>query len=152
MGKRILISLACSFWSLGAAWIAQAQTPTTGEIAGQVVDPTGAVIVGARLVVTSEAGVQRETSSDGSGHYRFPLLVPGVYSLEVDASGFKSLTVKEVVVKITETTKLDLKLTVAEVTEKVVVTAQQRVQLVAPSLTRQRYGICSYRREISNSC
>ena len=124
MAKRALINLMCICCLLGAAWIAKAQTPTTGQIAGQVVDPTGAVVPGTRLAATSAAGTQRETTSDASGHYRFPLLVPGVYSLEVEVSGFKPFTVKEVVVKITETTTLDVQLTVAARTEKVEVTAE----------------------------
>ncbi len=124
MAKRTLISLTCICCLLGAAWIAQAQTPTTGQIAGQVVDPTGAVVAGAQVVVTSQAGVQRKATSDASGRYRFPLLAPGAYILEANASGFNSVTLQGVVVKITETTTLDVPLSVAARAERVVVTAE----------------------------
>jgi hypothetical protein len=38
----------------------QAQTATTGQIVGVVTDPSGAVVVGEKVALTSDAGVRRE--------------------------------------------------------------------------------------------
>ena len=38
----------------------QAQTATTGQIVGVVTDPSGAVVAGAKVALTSDAGVRRE--------------------------------------------------------------------------------------------
>jgi Carboxypeptidase regulatory-like domain/TonB dependent receptor/TonB-dependent Receptor Plug Domain len=98
---------------LFAAGSMRAQTPTTGQITGVVKDLSGGVVSEAKLTLTSDAGVQRETASDAAGHYAFPLLPPGVYRLEAEKSGFSKAIAENIVVRITETTSLDLRLQLA---------------------------------------
>jgi hypothetical protein len=50
----------------------QAQTATTGQIVGVVTDPSGALVVGAKVVLTSDAGVRRETKPAATAVTRFP--------------------------------------------------------------------------------
>jgi hypothetical protein len=95
------------------AALVSAQSPTTGQITGVVKDATGAVVSGAKVALTSTAGVQRETASDGTGHYAFSLLPPGSYRLETQKAGFSTATAEGVVVRITEITTLDIPLVVA---------------------------------------
>ena len=90
-----------------------AQTVTTGQILGDVTDPSGGVVGGAKVVVTSDAGAQRDTVTSSTGRYAFSLLPPGKYRLEISASGFAPAMVDEVIVKITETTSVDVRLTLA---------------------------------------
>ncbi|MGA8538318.1 MAG: carboxypeptidase-like regulatory domain-containing protein, partial [Terriglobales bacterium] len=90
-----------------------AQSPTTGQITGVVKDATGAVVSGTQLTLTSAAGVQRETTSDATGHYTFSLVPPGSYQLEADKAGFSKAVFENVVVRITETSTLDIPLAVA---------------------------------------
>ena len=66
----------------------QAQTATTGQIVGIVTDPSGAIVVGARVALTNDAGVRREATTGGDGRYTFPLLDLGAYRLEMTLSGF----------------------------------------------------------------
>lgn len=54
--------------------IAGAQTPTTGAIAGVVKDPSGAVVSSARVALSNAAGVERDATTDATGHYAFLLL------------------------------------------------------------------------------
>lgn len=89
------------------------QTATTGQIVGVVTDPSGAVVVGANVALTSDAGVQRETETGGNGRYTLALLDPGAYRLEVTLSGFASVKVEGIAVKITETSVVDVALKVA---------------------------------------
>ena len=79
-----------------------AQTPTTGQVNGVVKDPSGGVVAGAHVTLTSEAGVNRETTTNADGRYTFSLVPPGVYRLRVDAKGFKSFIVDKLEVRITE--------------------------------------------------
>jgi hypothetical protein len=72
----------------------QAQTATTGQIVGVVTDPSGALVAGARVV-------RREAQTGGNGRYTFPLLDPGVYRTEVTLSGFASIKLEGISVKIT---------------------------------------------------
>jgi len=104
--------------------IAQAQTATTGQIVGVVTDPSGALVVGAKVAVTSDAGVRRETVTGGNGRYTFPLLNPGAYRLEVTQSGFAAVKLQGIVVKITESTVIDFALKVAGAPTTVSVTGQ----------------------------
>ncbi len=110
---------------LALCGLAFSQTATTGQIAGTVMDPTGAVVSGAKIILTSDAGLKRELTSDGTGHYSFPLLPPGVYTLEVSASGFASAKVQRIDVRITTTSAVDIPLKIAAAaTESIEVTAQ----------------------------
>jgi hypothetical protein len=95
------------------AGLMSAQSPTTGQITGVVKDPTGAVVSGAKITLTSTAGVERQSTSDATGHYAFSLVPPGNYRVEAEKTGFTKVTAEGVVVRITEITNLDLPLAVA---------------------------------------
>jgi len=121
--KRTLLAVFCLLCVLGLAQGVFAQTATTGQILGVVKDPTGAVVPGAKLALTSAAGQVRESSSDAEGRYRFVLLAPGSYKVVAQATGFKTLTLDYVNVALTQTTVLDLDLGVAAAAEKIEVSA-----------------------------
>src|ERR1035438_1460168 len=103
-----------------------AQTSTTGAIAGVVKDPSGAVVSGARIALSNAAGVERDTTTDATGHYAFLLLPPGGYGVKANRSGF-SETVEDVTVRITETTSADISLQIAAQQVVVEVRAAQEV-------------------------
>jgi hypothetical protein len=104
--------------------MAQAQTATTGQIVGVVTDPSGALVVGAKVALTSDAGVRREVTTGSNGRYTFPLLDPGAYRLEVTQSGFASAKLEGIVVQITASTVADVALKVAGAPTTVSVTGQ----------------------------
>src|SRR5205814_4277272 len=55
-----------------------------------VVDQTGAVLVGAKITGTNQAThVANAAESNDRGNFRIPSLAGGVYTIEVNASGFK---------------------------------------------------------------
>ena len=129
--------IACIVFILAAWGVGWAQTATTGQITGAVKDPSGAVIAGAKVTLTSPAGAEREATTDAEGHYRFPLLPPGTYQLTVEAPGFKAFALQGVLVKITETTEADASLTLAAARESVTVTAEPPlVQSSSPTTGR----------------
>jgi hypothetical protein len=65
---------------------------TTGGLQGTVKDPSGAVVPGAKVVVTSSTLVgNKQVDTDGSGYYRFANLPPGKYTITVTAAGFTTL-------------------------------------------------------------
>src|SRR6266446_602598 len=62
---------------------------TNGALKGQVVDPQGAVVGGASVIATNqETKVVKSTSTTSAGTYVFPSLMPGNYTIDVDANGF----------------------------------------------------------------
>ena len=67
----------------------RAQTQTTGDLTGVVTDPSGAVVPNARVALRDNArGTTQERRTSTAGVYRFPLLMPGNYTVTVSASGF----------------------------------------------------------------
>jgi hypothetical protein len=71
----------------------QAQTTVaTGSIQGSVTDPSGAVVVGAKVTITNKATGQIQTvTTTSSGAYASGALTPGDYSVHVEGQGFKTL-------------------------------------------------------------
>jgi hypothetical protein len=126
MKSRLVLQLFVFFCLVAITGIAWAQSPTTGEVAGTVLDPQGAAVSGAKLSLTSSSQATRNATSDSSGRYRFPSIDPGTYQLRVEGSGFKASEVTGIQVRITETTTVDLHLTVGS-TEVVNVAAQGAV-------------------------
>ncbi|MDE3110421.1 MAG: carboxypeptidase regulatory-like domain-containing protein, partial [Acidobacteriota bacterium] len=117
--------------TLLAAWVATvmlcvslayAQSAGTGAIAGTVSDPSGAAVANAKVTLTSLATGQTRTATTGqNGDYRFSLLPPGNYKIDISASGFKTATAASVAVVTTETATVNQALEVGEVTQTVTV-------------------------------
>jgi iron complex outermembrane receptor protein len=59
------------------------------SIRGTILDPSGAAVAGAHIVLSSH-GQTRTATSDASGSYQFSPLTPGTYALTIDAPGFGS--------------------------------------------------------------
>jgi carboxypeptidase family protein/TonB-dependent receptor-like protein len=60
-----------------------------GSISGTVSDPSGAVIVHAKITVTNtETGISQSVRTDDRGFYSFQALSVGHYDLEVESAGF----------------------------------------------------------------
>jgi hypothetical protein len=103
------LAVALVLFSLPVAF---AQTITTGEITGVVSDPTGAIIPGASVTLTSPStGSVRTDATNASGDYRFALLQPGEYVLKIVSAGFQTTETKATVT-LGLTVKVDVKLTV----------------------------------------
>lgn len=93
--------------------VAAAQTLITGDIAGRVLDKTGAVVAGATITLKSDAdGSTQVTKSTSSGNYRFPLLRPGSYSIHEEGSGM-SANLTNVAVNVGQATEVDIVVGVA---------------------------------------
>ena len=70
---------------IAACGLLSAQTGGTGAISGAITDPTGALVVGARVKVTDVAtGDTRTALSNDHGLYVISLLPPGQYTLRSD--------------------------------------------------------------------
>jgi len=62
---------------------------------------SGAAIVGAKVSITNPStGLKREVSTDADGGYTFEALNPGEFNLVVEAPGFATYNVKQIVVNV----------------------------------------------------
>jgi hypothetical protein len=101
------------FLSLSVAVEAFAQSQTTGRIEGTVRDQTGAIIMQAEVTVTSWVTREgRKIRTNHNGDFVFFLLPPGSYRLTINANGFQQLVFDNVIVGITETTRINAELIV----------------------------------------
>ena len=103
---------------------APAQT-SRGTVAGTVLDPTGAVIGGARMSLTGVlTGARLSTNSNESGVYRFDAVDPGVYDLGVTHPGFKSFLGTKIGVEANRVTTVDPHLELGAAETRIEVTGE----------------------------
>ena len=97
---------------------------STGTITGTVQDPTGAVVPGATVTLSNpETGLERDATTSANGDYTFVFLQPATYAVEVEAPGMQRATVAGIVLQVDQVARVDVAMTVGEVTETVEVTA-----------------------------
>ncbi len=98
---------------------ANAKQPLSSDgsatLSGDVIDPQGAVIVGAKLTLRNEGtGEERTTTSSDEGSFSFASLPEGNYTLKVEAGGFLTFQAVSIALKSGETTQLNLEMQVQE--------------------------------------
>jgi hypothetical protein len=91
---RLLVCAACVALVVCLLPAAQGQRKPAagkGSISGLVTDQNGAVVAGADVVLSNDAGAKLETKSDDKGEYSFSELHSGTYSLTVSAPNLPPL-------------------------------------------------------------
>src|SRR5271165_4492564 len=107
-----------------------------GSILGTVTDPSGAAVSGAKVTVTSQTKNTSETATTNeSGNYDVTHLIPDVYTIRVEATGFKVLEYKDIQVSADTGSHLDGQFQVGSTSEQVEVTAE------APQLKTDRADV-----------
>jgi len=113
-----------------------AQTGGEGALEGTVTDTTGAAIPNATVTAIDQAsGVKTTRTSTSAGLYSITPLIPGVYTVTISATGFSTLTQKNVEVNGLTVTGFNPKLSPGAVTEAVTVsTAPPLLQTTSASV------------------
>jgi hypothetical protein len=94
-----------------------------GRILGTVTDQTGGVISGATVtMIDKDRGVARTLITDDAGEYNAPSLIPGTYTVRVEAKGFKRLERQNVALEVGKEIRVDLTVQPGEQTQSVTVT------------------------------
>ncbi len=101
-----------------------AQT-VTGTIVGTVLDAQGAVVPNASISAKSrETGLERTAVSNTSGEFTITSVPAGPYDVTVSATGFRPEVRSGITMTVGANLRLDFKLSVGDVQQKVVVTAE----------------------------
>lgn len=104
-----------------AAWAQEFR----GAITGRVTDTSGAVIPGAGVTVLNKGtGVSDNTQTNAVGLYEMRYLVPGVYKVTVERTGFKRDVRDGIEVRVNDQLQVDIVLQLGEITETVSVTGE----------------------------
>lgn len=112
------------FTILSVLFIARvnAQSPN-GTVSGLIVDPSGAAIVAADILVANDAtGLQYSARTNGDGIYLVSNLPAGTYRLQVSKIGFKTLIKPDIVLHVQDALAINFTLPVGAVSEIVTVT------------------------------
>jgi len=116
----IAIAIACLILLAPRTGNAQASAGVTGTIT----DPSGAVIPNAKVTISNEAtSVASNTTSSSAGTYSFKGLLPGKYTIAVDAPGFKKDVQKGINIDVSTTATIDFNLSTGAANETVQVTS-----------------------------
>jgi len=112
---------ALSFFVLSAVLPAGAQT-NRGGIAGTIFDPQGAVVPAAKVQITNIGTNQTSTvTASSEGRYAVDLLEPVIYTVSVEAKGFKKAVVENVKVDTSNITTTNITLETGAVSTTVTV-------------------------------
>jgi len=124
--KALLLFCALSFALLSNPnAFGQAVTAT---LVGQVSDHSGAAIVGAQVKITEQqTSIVTSVVTNENGNYESTFLPPGIYTVTVAGTGFKSSVTKGVTVAVNTTVRVDVKLSIGSVTESVTVDSDRAV-------------------------
>jgi hypothetical protein len=123
MRRNIAWRAALALW-LGLLSAAGEAQVTTGTIVGTVKDPGGAAIPGATVTISDvNKGTASTFTTDATGSYNAPFLIPGTYEVAIEMSGFKKLVRKGVVLQVNERARIDATLEVGTFSEATEVTA-----------------------------
>ena len=133
MRVRILAVLFAAFLILAGSAISSAQT-VQGVILGTVTDPSGAVVPNAAVTITNPATNFSEATTTGSdGTYRFSLVPPGTYTIDIKAANFGEVRASGVVVEASQTVPFSVKLELAKASQVIEVTSQAPLVQTATS-------------------
>ena len=114
---RLILACALCFPPVPA--VAQS---VTGAFVGRITDPSDSVIVGAQVrAVSVDTGAVDTAKTDETGFYRIANLLPGEYSIEVEAPGFQTAKTAAQRLSLAENPRLDIKLQLGAETDSVTV-------------------------------
>lgn len=106
----------------GSAGILLSQNASTGEIRGLVTDPSGAVVPGVEVTFTNVlTGVSTGTTTNASGLYDQPTLLPGTYSITFSKNGFNTFIRRGITLGV-QVIEVNATLSVGAVSQRVTVT------------------------------
>src|SRR6266404_3263257 len=112
------------FFTVAATALGQ----STATFQGSVTDQKGAVVPNATVIVRNQAtGIERTVQTDSSGNFQLAALPAGMYSVEVQAQGFKSAAVSDLSIEVARTVNKNFELQVGSLEQKVNITADTPV-------------------------
>jgi hypothetical protein len=123
--------------AFGAAGMASAQTQSpalatpaqpaapaaTATVRGQISDPTGALIPGASITITTSTGAAvSKATADASGHYSVNGMAPGSYIVQSNVEGFAPFTSPAIQLSVGQVKRVDISMALQVEQQSVVVT------------------------------
>lgn len=123
----VVFVLLAALVSTASAW---AQTANTGLVLGTITDPAGAVVPDAKAqLINTATNETKEMMTNSSGQFTFAGVLPGTYKLTITKAGFATHVVANLVVDVSKTYTVDVKMEIRSSSEVVEVSAGAQVEL-----------------------
>jgi outer membrane receptor protein involved in Fe transport len=115
MRSKLLLALFLTLSIFGGQALSSQQA-AAATLSGRVTDPQGAVVGGVSITVTQKAtDTRRQTRTNDDGLFVITNLTPGEYELKAEQQGFTTIVVDAVALAVGQTTSLDLRIEVGEI-------------------------------------
>ncbi len=115
---KTTVQLFALFFSVSCGLTVFGQSTTT--LQGTVSDPQGAVMPNARVLLKNQTtGLERTTQTDSEGNYQVASLPPGLYRVEVQASGFQTQVLNNLNLEVARTITQNFQLVVGGIEQQV---------------------------------
>ena len=123
---RIALALALAIMGLMLLAPRNASAQASAGITGTITDTSGAVIKGAQVTILNEGtSITDHAVTESGGTYSFKGVLPGKYTVTVEATGFKKGVQKGVTVEVSSNATIDVVLSAGAQNETVQVAAEQ---------------------------
>ena len=94
-----------------------------GTVLGRVTDNSGLVVPGAEVsIVNVDTTVAAKVTTNHDGNYFFPFLIPGIYRLSAEKTGFKNFVRNGIEVNVNDRLEVNIALEVGALSETVTIT------------------------------
>ncbi len=121
---RIIASLLSGLLLLLPGTVAYAQE-TRATISGRVLDEQGGAMPGVTVTITNvDTNVSTALTTNSTGYYQAPLLLPGNYRVAAELQGFKTTVRSGIILSVAQQASIDLTLGVGAVSETVTVSGE----------------------------
>src|SRR5437588_2816802 len=111
--RRISLALICVLFACVIGAIPVMAQQVTATITGQVTDPSGAAIPGAKVTATdTQRGTQYAAQTNSDGRYTISNILVGTYDIKVENQGFQSATQSNITLQLNQVAKLHFALQV----------------------------------------
>ena len=118
---------------LASGGVVRSQT-VQGVITGTITDPTGAVVPNATVTIRNVGtNISQSTTTGSEGSYRFSLVPPGTYTVDVKAANFAEVKATGIVVEASQVVPYNVKLELAKASQVIEVTSQAPLVQTATS-------------------
>ena len=125
---RLTMSIRLIVIALLFAALPLAGQEARGTLLGRVTDPSEAVLVGAVVrTINAETGVRYATTTNSSGDYLIPFLIPGRYAITVEHPGFKTHTRAGIALRESERVTIDVAMQVGDTSQSVQVVGEPAI-------------------------
>ncbi len=123
--RRMIMILALTLVAYWPAWTVACAQTGGGTVRGEITDPSGALVPGARLALRSGGKLIQHSKSGDYGDFLLAAVPAGKYSLRVEATGFRDEE-REVVVKAGETLTLSIRLKIEVERQQVSIASEEQ--------------------------